>query len=387
MQKNLFKVFLFSAVILSNLAIAQSPKSGTKAIIPTDATTKSSDKKIPRVRWDKLTFDDKGVASYQGQLFTGDFFQVFNNNGDASKKLMISKQGSMMNGLKNGEYQEFSKEGVRQVKETYSNGVKNGPFEYYFEDNGALEFKGQFLNGELDGEIQCFYKNGNKKFINHYSNGNRNGLCLAYFENGQIETEATFVNEIPDGDEIGYFENGNVRHIKTFNLGILNGRHYVFHRNNCPAIEEYYKNGKLDSIQRVYDNVTCNIISSGYWKAGIKHGTFVKYDMFAHFGDTLEYFQYENGQRNGFSVIYKEFFDAKLQKNILLPDTYGNYVNESPNGLWHYGMVSNYQKRHGEYDLGVKIGEWVYYDLEGKILCKQWYDQDGVKTKEKFYKK
>ena len=109
--------------------------------------------------------------------------------------------------------------------------------------------------------------------------------------------------------------------------------------------------------------------------------------MFAHFGDTLEYFQYENGQRNGFSVIYKEYFDSKLQKNILLPDTYGNYVNESPNGLWHYGMVSNYQKRHGEYDLGVKIGEWSYYDIEGKLLCKQWYDQDGVKTKEKFYKK
>lgn len=93
------------------------------------------------------------------------------------------------------------------------------------------------------------------------------------------------------------------------------------------------------------------------------------------------------GKRHGFSVVFKEKFDEKLQKNILMPDTYGNYVNESPDGLWHYGMVSNYQKRFGEYDLGVKMGEWSYFDIEGKLLCKQWYDQDGNLLKEKFFKK
>ncbi len=387
MQKIVTQLFLISAFFIVEPSMAQSVKNSKKTENTNNIATKPISPKIQRVRWDKLNIDNNGVAFYQGQPYTGDFFQVFDNNADTKKKLVVSKEGSMVNGLKSGEYREFSKEGVRQVKETYVNGIKNGPFEYYFEDNGAIEFTGQFLNGELDGEIQCFYKNGKKKFINHYANGNRNGSCIAYFENGQLETEASFVNEIPDGDEIGYFENGSVRHIKTFNMGVLNGRRYVFHKNNCPAIEEYYKNGKLDSIQRFFDNVTCNIISSGYWKEGIKNGPFVKYDMFAHFGDTLELFQYENGQRNGFSVIYKEQFDEKIQKNVLMPDTYGNYVNESPDGLWHYGMVSNYQKRHGEYDLGVKIGEWVYYDIEGKILCKQVYDKDGVKIKEKFYKK
>jgi hypothetical protein len=96
---------------------------------------------------------------------------------------------------------------------------------------------------------------------------------------------------------------------------------------------------------------------------------------------------YDNGQRNGFSVVFKDKFDDKLQRKVLLPDTYGNYINESPDGLWFYGMVSNFQKRHGAYDMGIKIGEWLYYDIEGKLLLKQWYDQDGVKTKEKFFKK
>ena len=110
-----------------------------------------------------------------------------------------------------------------------------------------------------------------------YNIGNRNGTCSTFFQDGTLEQEATFVNEIPDGDEIGYFEDGFVRHIKTFNMGILNGRNYVFHKNHCPAIEEYYKNGKLDSIQRVFDLKTCNIISSGFHKQGIKQGTFVTY--------------------------------------------------------------------------------------------------------------
>ena len=387
MQKKHLRIFLFSAVLAISPVIAQTSKSQLKNNLSEEPQQKLSDKKTPRVRFDKLTFDNNGVAFYQNQPFSGEFFQVFDNSANPSKKLVLSKQGTMLNGLKHGEYFEFSKEGVRQLKETYINGTKNGPFEYYFEDNGAIEFQGQFLNGELDGEIKCFYKSGNTKYINHYSNGNRNGSCVAYFESGQIESEANFVNEIPDGDEIGYFKTGAVRHIKTFNMGVLNGRNYVFHKNNCPAIEEYYKNGKLDSIQRIFDNVTCNTITSGFWKDGQKHGTFVTFDMFSHFGDTLEIQNYDMGKRHGFSVVFKEKFDEKLQKNILMPDTYGNYVNESPDGLWHYGMVSNYQKRFGEYDLGVKMGEWSYFDIEGKLLCKQWYDQDGNLLKEKFFKK
>jgi antitoxin component YwqK of YwqJK toxin-antitoxin module len=395
MQKNSLRIAFLMGLTFSATLFAQpnkkvkspSNQSNENTIQVPTGTLIPKEVKVKRIRWEKFTFDANGVAFYEGQPYSGPFYQIFEPSKDASQKFITSKEGFMVNGLKDGEYKEYSKKGIRQVKETYQNGLKNGPFEYYFEDNGALEFTGEFLKGELHNEVVCYYKSGQKKFVNHYNNGNRNGSCIAYFENGQIESEATFVNEIPDGDEIGYFEDGFVRHIKTFNMGILNGRNYVFHKNNCPAIEEYYKNGKLDSVQRIFDVKTCNIISSGFYKEGVKHGTFVTYDMFEHFGDTIEMKTYDNGQRNGFSVVFKDKFDDKLQRKVLLPDTYGNYINESPDGLWFYGMVSNFQKRHGAYDMGIKIGEWLYYDIEGKLLLKQWYDQDGVKTKEKFFKK
>jgi len=33
--------------------------------------------------------------------------------------------------------------------------------------------------------------------------------------------------------------------------------------------------------------------------------------------------------------------------------------------------------------LGVKVGEWNYYNKEGELFYKQWYDNDGNLLKDK----
>lgn len=381
----LFLLFSWFIIPQNSWAQKNSKNKNNSTILPAIDPPKSVAPK--RIRWDKLTFDttDKncpsklGYAYLDGVKYSGGFFNTFPKK-DASDKPITSKEGSMKNGLLDGEYFEYSKQGIKQVFETYSEGKKNGKFSYYYED-GFLEIMGNFKNGELDGEVTGYYHNGIKKYANHYTNGNRNGTCFSYFENGQVEQESEFVNEIPDGDVIGYFPNGTVRNIKTFDTGYLEGRSYVFHRNGCPAIEEYYKHGKLDSIQRAFDFLSCNIISSGYWKLGKKEGAFVTYDMF---GDTLTLTTFKDSLRHGLHRIYKEVWDESGKKYELKIETEGNFVNEAPNGFWKYGQVSNFQRREGNYDLGVKIGEWTYYDKEGKLLLKQWFD-NGELTKQKFY--
>jgi antitoxin component YwqK of YwqJK toxin-antitoxin module len=43
--------------------------------------------------------------------------------------------------------------------------------------------------------------------------------------------------------------------------------------------------------------------------------------------------------------------------------------------------------REGEYDHGVTIGLWKFYDQKGNLLAKQWYNDEGEEIKSKFYKK
>lgn len=337
-----------------------------------------------RTRFDKLTVDNNGVVYKDNQLFTGDFYMVFNPNEKPTSdkkfvKYITSREGHYTNGLKDGAYFEYSKEGIKQVFETYAIGKKNGPFAYYFE-NGAVEIEGNFSNGELDGKVIGYFANGNKNYINMYNIGNRNGTCSTFFQDGTLEQEATFVNEIPDGDMIGYFPTGKVRSIKTLNFGVLEGRNYVFHKNGCPAIEEYYKHGKLDSLQRAFDYLSCNIITSGNWKEGKKNGVFVSYDMF---GDTLDFKTYKDDKRDGLYAVFKEKWNPEIKKMELLPETMGMFDNESPNGYWFYGRISNQDRREGKYDLGVKVGEWNYYNKEGELFYKQWYDNDGNLLKDK----
>lgn len=386
----LFLLFIANSIVFGqNKNKKQSSQPTQSEVVAHDPSIPAQIKSTPknRVRWDKLTVDKNGLVYKENQLFTGDFYMVFNPNEKptADKKFVkyiTSREGHYLNGMKDGEYYEYSKEGIKQVFETYKEGKKNGPFVYYFE-NGAVEIEGEFYNNELDGKITGYFKNGNKNYINLYNKGNRNGTCSTFFEDGTLEQEATFVNEIPDGDMIGYFPTGKVRSIKTFNMGVLEGRNYVFHKNGCPAIEEYYKNGKLDSIQRAFDYLSCNIISSGYYKNGKKDGVFVSYDMF---GDTLEFKTYKEDKRDGLYAVFKESWNENSKKMELVPETMGMFENESPVGFWFYGRITNQDRREGKYDLGVKVGEWFYYNKHGKVFYKQTYDKDGNLLKDEAVK-
>ena len=342
-----------------------------------------------RIRWDKLTFDTTaadcpsklGYAMYNNQRYSGGFFNTF--PAASGEKVVTSREGSLLNGLMHGEYAEYNKAGIKQLKETWANGKKNGPFTYYYE-NGMPEIVGAFKDNELDGDITGYYIDGTKKYFKQYTNGVRNGAANSYFESGQIEQEATFVNDLPDGDAIGYYPKGNIRNIQTYKMGILHGRHYVFHRNGCAGIEEYFKDGLLDSVQRLYDALSCNLINSGYYKKGKRFGQFLSYDMF---GDTLTIENFDDSVKHGYFATFLEVWDPVVKRNILQIETAGNYVHGSPDGYWRYGQVSNKFRREGVYDLGVKIGEWKYFDDMGDLMLVQTYDQDGNLLKQKFHKR
>lgn len=345
----------------------------------------SPEKKKRRIRWEAIQFLDNGDAYYKDQPYTGGAYALFpSKNPNSLEAPKIAKEGEFLNGKLHGEYKVYNPKGQYISRETYSNGVKNGPFFYYYE-TGELEIKGNMKMDVLHGTVEGFYASGAKYYINIYTDGMRDGKCVSYFENGQLENESEFKKGIPVGVHYGYFPDGSVRYMKSFNSdGQLHGPNYVFHRTGCEASEEYYKNGKLDSVQRVWDALSCFLIRTGNYKMGEKDGIFAEFNMF---GDTLKIESYKNGVRHG---NFGSYVEQKSEEDgggrpRIVTEMEGIYVDGLAEGYWVYGQVSHYQERKGTYKKGVKIGTWLYYDYRGELLLEQNFDENGEQIGGKIY--
>lgn len=325
------------------------------------------------------------MAMYKDQPFTGMSFTFWENK-------RVNEQFPWFNGKMDGEYKQFSPEGKLLTWINYKNGIKQGPYEYYY-DNGAMQSKGQFVDGELEGEITGFYATGIRKYAVEYKNGIRNGRSRSWFKNGAPEQLAYYVNNVPNGEVFEYYQDSIIWSESEYNMGVRHGRYYQFHKKSgCAAIESYYKNGKLDSIRRIWSEVNCELIEEEHYKNGLKDGEFVLYDFV---GDTLTVRNYSNGILEG---VYLEYYNKTkpeidpVSGNVSKYDTKkgievrGNYRNNLPDGFWQYGLVSNYQHREGNFEAGVMVGHWVFYDTKGRVLMEQDYSDEGEIVKEKLYK-
>lgn len=309
--------------------------------------------------------------------FTGVALVMWPNNR------IYTEQG-YVNGLKQGKYQENTEKGIFVASETWLNGKKNGPFQYADEKTGIVVASGEFLDDSLHNTVKGYYLNGVTQYIKHYNRGVRNGEAISYYDNGKTEQIATFVNDLPHGPVIAFYPDSVLRYIKEYNMGMPHGRFYLFHRNGCAASEDYYKNGQHDSISRVWDAVSCNLISEASWSNGKKQGAFIQYNAF---GDTLRIENYYNGTLEGRYLELREVPNSATKRIELKIESEGNYRDGLKFGPWKHGMVSHYQQREGTYDDdGEMVGEWMFYDNQGLPLLKQTYDIEGNLIKEKYIK-
>lgn len=309
--------------------------------------------------------------------FTGIALVMWPNNR------VYTEQG-YVNGLKHGKYQENTEKGTFVAGETWANGKKNGPFQYADEKTGIVVATGEFLDDSLHNTVKGFYMNGVTQYVKHYNRGVRNGEAISYFDNGRTEQIATFVNDVPHGAVVAFYADSILRYIKEYNMGVPHGRFYLFHRNGCAASEDYYKNGEHDSISRVWDAVSCNLIAESSWSNGKKNGAFIQYNAF---GDTLRIDNYDNGSLNGRFVEIREVPNETTKRIELQVESEGYYRQGLKFGPWKHGMVSHYQQREGTYDDdGTMVGDWLFYDNKGLPLLKQTYDNEGNLVKEKYIK-
>ena len=350
------------------------------------AQTNGAGKSGPtKIRHEALSMQGE-MAYYQNKPFSGMSFTFWENK-------QMNELYSWEDGQMHGEYKQFTEKGKLVTLITYNQGTKEGPFEYYYE-TGAMQSRGAFKRGELHGLIEGFYVTGVQKYAVEYSLGIRNVSSKTWFKNGAPEQFATYTNNLPNGGVFEYYPDSILWSESEFKMGVRHGRYYQFHKGSgCPAVESYYNNGKLDSIRRIWNEVNCMLIEEEHYNSGEKNGEFIRYDFT---GDTLSLKNYKYNKLEGAYIEYYQKTKPEIDPVTGLIASYdtkhgrevvGNYTDNQKNGYWYYGLVSNYQHREGNYEGDVMVGHWLFYDLKGRILMEQDYDDDGNIIKEKLYKR
>lgn len=64
-----------------------------------------------------------------------------------------------------------------------------------------------------------YYNNGKEKMKGNIKNGLRDGLWQAWYENGNLWSEAEYLKGINHGKSVTYFENGKIRYEGKFDNG------------------------------------------------------------------------------------------------------------------------------------------------------------------------
>ena len=76
-------------------------------------------------------------------------------------------------------------------KYTFNYGKRDGPYEYYYEENGQLHEKGTYKDDEKAGPWESYYDNGQLSDKGTYKNGMRDGYWEYYNKDGTVNEKYT----------------------------------------------------------------------------------------------------------------------------------------------------------------------------------------------------
>lgn len=135
-----------------------------------------------------------------------------------------------------GPVRDYYMDGKIQMKGVYKDGLKDGVFIYYSDQN-TYEAAGRYVEETHVGKWEHFHKNGKLQNEMRYQDrvyminawdeqGNitlseGNGFTAEYYDNGIIKSYTVYKDGIRDSVSYGYYKNGKLKFRERFNNGSL----------------------------------------------------------------------------------------------------------------------------------------------------------------------
>ena len=147
-----------------------------------------------------IKYGDKYFKENDDRPFNGIVFDLSKETGN---KIL---QYKMIEGLKNGLYQDWYPDGKPKSKGKYFNNTRVGNWTLWYENVEKKE-EGTYKDGKRDGLHTFWYENGEKR-EDTYKDGKMDGLQTKWYENGQKSYEGTYKDGKKDGLRTWWYENG-----------------------------------------------------------------------------------------------------------------------------------------------------------------------------------
>lgn len=232
------------------------------------------------------------------------------------------------NGLKNGDFEEYSIYGFRLIQGKFLEGEKDSTWNYWYY-TGDLEKVSNYKAGKLHGAYKYYYDKNRLNVEGTYTNGKKSGTWTWYTNKGTKDMEGTFVNDQQDGKWTYWYPTGEVSYYAEYTAGLKTGTWTYFYKDG-----KTFKKGEFANDQK-----------NGKWETWYEDGTLLMSG------------KYENGKEEGAWFNYWE--NGKLKNKT----TFKKGLLE---GEWLSYYPSGKPKLTGKYKDGLKTGEWIDYFENGK---------------------
>ena len=197
-------------------------------------------------------------------------------------------QGTLKNGLWDGEYLEFQDDGQLKIKVIYKDGKIESPTKTYIETDytqglwteynlvmreGVLfsQFSNKPFSGEISGKIQATIRDGLWS-----------GQYLQFWENGQLRVKRFYTKNTAIGPYEVLSQNGVLQDKGFFKDGIPEGLRETYHSNGKLASKSLFKDGIEDGIFETYYE-TGQFKSKSFFKDGVINGVVETYHLNGQF--------------------------------------------------------------------------------------------------------
>lgn len=223
------------------------------------------------------------------------------------------------------------------------------------------------------------------------ANGKKQGHWIQKYENGNVQFEGFFKNNVPVGQLKKYHENGKLKYdmfydAKDANLVTVtmydvtgdiaasgsyyakkkNGKWLYYGGSKQVLMEENYNHGMLDGKSVVYwQTNTSQPMEIKNWKDSLKNGDWI---WFYEDGKIRQKAHYVENKLSGEFIVY--FADGKTSIS-------GRYLEDVRDGKWQYFNEDGSEKLVIEYNRGKIVNQDEYERAETKMINKEYLEQEG----------
>ena len=125
---------------------------------------------------------------------------------------------------------------------------------YY--ENGNIETERTFVDGVEHGPAKGWFESGKLEFEAFKENGLVQGLVKNYYENGNLRIETNYIDQVKEGEEKLYYDTGQLARLNNYQNNQLNGLVEFYSKEGDLTDKVKYINGKISFAQNELDEIS-----------------------------------------------------------------------------------------------------------------------------------